>query len=382
MKCPKCGSVNNTPIKLKDGRSGAQCNDCGCKMAVKKKVELESPAVVQSEPVSASSSVMNSIEEKSKESFVKRLKTWIKNPISIASTSINGVLLIICIVLVIISVSNIKSNDTEIQSYALANGYILADFDKFNSPAEENGLGNTKIYFSGKVKELTKVGTYNVALIEENENPENTWGIMFFDNDIYEKFAKGKNVVVFGYYQGYSDKYNAPFVFYYNGFIDGKWYEYDDTLGIFNALSNENSSNLVVDGEFVADKDEMVDAINTIDGVVYSPLKFEGDETDFYVGQITDDVKCTIVCDTNGQAIKAIQVETNADGAYDAGNFFVNLMKLFDSENYEKNSERLIEKLDLENIKQGDVNNCVISDMFYSCDYSKENKLILSVLPA
>lgn len=39
MKCPKCGSTNNTPTRLKDGRDGAQCNDCGCKMVTKKKVE-------------------------------------------------------------------------------------------------------------------------------------------------------------------------------------------------------------------------------------------------------------------------------------------------------------------------------------------------------
>lgn len=386
MNCPQCGSGNTIHVKLEDGEETVQCNDCGTKMTVQKSVSVNNTLNKVTEISKIQTSMGTAKRMFTKDSVSKKIdavKVWIKNPISIIFAVTSCVLLVVSIVmLILLCNSDISAND-EVKNYALTNGYELADFDKFNSPAEENGLANTKIYFYGKIKDLTKAGTYNVALLEEIDNPQNVWAVMFFDNDNYSKFSQGKKAIVFGYYQGYSSSFNVPFLFYSNSYIDGKWYEYEDTLGIFNVLENQKTSNLIINGEFAVDKDGMVDAINTINNVVYIPIELEGGDLTLYAGQVAEGVKCTIVCDDSGEKIKAVQIESKADSSssYNAGAFLSNLIKLFDSDNYEKNIDRLLEKIDFDNLRYGDTKSCVISDMFYNCDYTQKDKIIISIMP-
>ncbi|MBQ1413220.1 MAG: hypothetical protein IIY93_08535 [Clostridia bacterium] len=144
--------------------------------------------------------------------------------------------------------------------------------------------------------------------------------------------------------------------------------------------TNVLQSTLIEDGKFTVTKDEMVEAINTIDSVVYVPMEFKSENEFFYSGQITNGVKCNIVCNTDGKTIRAIQVLSESATAKDAGEFFGNLICILDPDNKAKNLTKILEKWDMENLKDGDTVSCVIDDMYYSCDYSLADQVVMTVM--
>lgn len=277
MKCTKCGSSNVTELSPKDNHRRIICNDCETIMISKKTIApvsdeemgvtnvrpaLNKESNIESDsnivPVSNFASESNtaplstlSIDKKLSATtkisakvnlILQKSKVWIKNPISMVSTGLNIGLVILCFMLLLLFNDATPSVDDEIKNYATINGYELADFDKFNSPAKENGLENTKVYFSGKIKEQTKVDSLNVTFVADSNNSNNTWGIIFLDNYIYSQFEKGNKATVFGYYMGYSETYKTPFVYYANGYMNSNWYEYDDSLGILKSLVTDSST--------------------------------------------------------------------------------------------------------------------------------------------
>lgn len=268
MRCFKCGSSDIIRVKIDDGTEIIQCNDCGAKMTIEKN-DNEKPVLEEKEsmtelkvvapPKAKTVSPVNQMVKKM-QPVLNDVKVWIKNPVSIVSVVINGVLLMLSVVLLVLCCNTGTSAKDEIRDYAVANGYQQADFDKYNSPAEENGLGNSKVYFSGKVKELTKVENYKIALIQDETNTKGVWGVLAFDNNIYSRLKENTKVTVFGYYSGFSNAINAPVVYYANGYINGNWYEYDDILGLFNSLDNtsskEDSDSVIVDYDDVSSEEE------------------------------------------------------------------------------------------------------------------------------
>jgi len=95
-------------------------------------------------------------------------------------------------------------------------GYEEADFDKYNSPASENGLGGAKIYIRGTLTDteiLSAQGTQTIlGYITDNE--DNDWLIKMHcvpivSEDYYDD-AIGKEVVVRVIYDGYSGVKEMP----------------------------------------------------------------------------------------------------------------------------------------------------------------------------
>lgn len=97
-------------------------------------------------------------------------------------------------------------------------GYEKAEFEKYNSNASENGLGDTRIYFSGKITKteiLNADGTTSIlGYVEDDTN--NTWLVQLhfvpavsetqFDSVI------GKPIVLRGVYTGFSGTKKLPVV--------------------------------------------------------------------------------------------------------------------------------------------------------------------------
>lgn len=89
--------------------------------------------------------------------------------------------------------------------------YVGGSYEKYNSYASENGLGDTKIYVKGTVLNTEDTSTEDVPQIQMIVEQEdgNRWcvGVAYVDDlgDIV-----GKEIRAFGIYLGFSDKFNVP----------------------------------------------------------------------------------------------------------------------------------------------------------------------------
>lgn len=92
-------------------------------------------------------------------------------------------------------------------------GFEVAEYDKFNSYASENGLGGTLICVKGKVLNQTKIEETDseipllAIVIEQTDG--NRWSVSV-TSETEIKEIQNKNVRVFGTYQGFSDFVNLP----------------------------------------------------------------------------------------------------------------------------------------------------------------------------
>lgn len=96
-------------------------------------------------------------------------------------------------------------------------GFELADFEKCNSPASENGLGGAKIYLQAKLDDVDVIKTGSETDIIYGFFTDNN-GYRWFGNlsaTLYDDESNytnliGNPLVVCGIYQGYSEKYKVP----------------------------------------------------------------------------------------------------------------------------------------------------------------------------
>lgn len=88
------------------------------------------------------------------------------------------------------------------------------DYEKFNSPASENGLDGTLIYIDGKVLNQTKISDSEdpiLSIVIEQEDG-NRWSVSIASDSEIEEI-QGKNVRAFGMYMGFSDVVNLPAIY-------------------------------------------------------------------------------------------------------------------------------------------------------------------------
>ena len=127
------------------------------------------------------------------------------------------------------SVSGVSDDTTE-KYYDIpagfTKGYEQAEFEKYNSPAEENGLGGSKIWIEGTVENVfTSSGASAANIIIEDDNK---WLVILDSEDeesTYEEL-EGNVVCMVGVYEGFSDVYQQPTM-------------------ILNKLFDENSGDII-----------------------------------------------------------------------------------------------------------------------------------------
>ncbi len=90
--------------------------------------------------------------------------------------------------------------------------YERADFEKFNSPADENGLGGTKIYIDGILDDISS-DSLIYATLSDGQNKWSLWcggedGAM--DPITFKKTFQGQHVRVFGIFNGFSESKKMP----------------------------------------------------------------------------------------------------------------------------------------------------------------------------
>lgn len=119
-----------------------------------------------------------------------------------------------------------KDEYTEVKSRldSMTDGYEYPEYEKFNSPAKENGLGETKLYFIGKIVELEwKYGTRH-AIVEADGG---RWLVIFYSEVFTSTFdiesLNNETIAFWGTYLGFSEVVELPAVFceafVYNGNI-------------------------------------------------------------------------------------------------------------------------------------------------------------------
>lgn len=95
-------------------------------------------------------------------------------------------------------------------------GYEEAKFEKYNSYASDNGLGNTPIWIEGNLDNVSKVGSGDSAVFMGQVllDDDNLWlvaldGCIVSDKKTYSELIDHR-VCIAGIYQGFSDVYEAP----------------------------------------------------------------------------------------------------------------------------------------------------------------------------
>lgn len=104
--------------------------------------------------------------------------------------------------------SGASADETKEPEYI--DGFEVAEYDKFNSYASENGLGGTLICVEGKALNQTKHDSNPpvVNIIIEQEDG-NRWCVgIVSESEIME--IDDKNIRAYGTYQGFSDVFNVP----------------------------------------------------------------------------------------------------------------------------------------------------------------------------
>ena len=88
--------------------------------------------------------------------------------------------------------------------------YEKADFNKFNSTAEENGLGNTLIYLDGSFDSVDYLNG-NLCYAFFTDRNKNKWLLNFGANTVdIEHNLANKNLRIFVLYTGFSELYDMP----------------------------------------------------------------------------------------------------------------------------------------------------------------------------
>ena len=106
---------------------------------------------------------------------------------------------------------------------AFTKGFEHAKFDKFNSPAKENGLGKTLVWMRGKFKKYAETefeldGDISRMSLIFLEDEDGTW-MCTFESSLFNsefdriKELEGDEIIVKGVYEGYSGVYDKPAVF-------------------------------------------------------------------------------------------------------------------------------------------------------------------------
>lgn len=104
--------------------------------------------------------------------------------------------------------NNLEQETTEAYK---RDGYEYADFERFNSYAEDNGLSETKIFIKGTVKSVANFESYCVLSVISEDNGR--WACSYINLECTEKIKEifdEKEIICFGEYRGYSDVFLMP----------------------------------------------------------------------------------------------------------------------------------------------------------------------------
>lgn len=187
--------------------------------------------------------------------------------------------------------SNNQTSDSSNPVHEPIDKYIYPEYQKFNSPAKENGLGNTNVYLDGTITDVFQLNSLTIGTLNDSDNE---WSIGLGDDSVYSKYKSlllNKPVRVFGIYRGLSAKTSLPTILAEKIIVENK------TIYL-NELANEESSNSATETiteESTTQISETLHELYNDDRITLSfyqmhEYKYDPDETriEFFVENKTD----------------------------------------------------------------------------------------------
>ncbi len=369
MKCKKCGNevVEGQKFCAVCGsKSDEQSTDC---------FEAESQSIGK-ETKSSVKELLKGVKDKVAV-FVKQLFENLKNnPIQFVAVTVVAAILTSAVVAPVSACSksttamNILDSD-DARLYAYDNEYDFGNYDKYNSPASENGMEGVKVYIKGTIEKMEKIDSFNYALVSEDNAPENKWTVLFIEEEIKEPFEIGMTADFFCYYSGFSDVTETPAVYFEKAILDGEWVVYDDQLGVLSMIANSPEV-IIKNGGFIHGEIGTLNKLSRLfdcdffvtpvkgNGILYRQ-KFVSDYTSVILYSIEKD---------NDNAPSMVSVVCDniiSDGAaYDFGTQIgVLLTAIFDEEELEENAEKLNKELKIESMYEGMSTICVVDGISF-----------------
>lgn len=124
-------------------------------------------------------------------------------------------------------------------------GFEYAPFEKYNSYASDNGLGNTKVYIIGEVTKIDNHEGASYGIVKTNDGE---WNIIFglTSSEELKQLYLNKNIYAFGLYTGYSNVLKSPSIMLERVQCDGNTKLYNQLSDLAQITepqtSNDNKS--------------------------------------------------------------------------------------------------------------------------------------------
>lgn len=152
----------------------------------------------------------------------------------------------LCMMMSLYTFCSCQSNtdlDTSIETVLSENveGYEKAEFDKYNSYAEENGLSGTKVFIYGEVTKISSIDDAAYAMVKTSDGE---WNVIFgySSTDELKDLYLHKGIYAIGAYTGFSEKLKSPSIVLDRVQCDGNTKSYNQ-LSDFMQITTESTSN-------------------------------------------------------------------------------------------------------------------------------------------
>jgi hypothetical protein len=145
-------------------------------------------------------------------------------------------------------------------------GYQYAEFEKYNSYAKDNGLGDTLVYIKGEVKSV--YDHENTCMLSVVSEDGGRWAVGFLAvgySDEIKELLDEKSVVCFGDYRGFSDVFQMPAIVADKVEVDNKTYNVVDLLNLSVAPQDQLENQFVYNK--VDDVEIIYESIHTRQGI-------------------------------------------------------------------------------------------------------------------
>ena len=167
----------------------------------------------------------------------------------------------LCMMMSLYTFCSCQSNtdlDTSIETVLSENveGYEKAEFDKFNSYAEENGLSGTKVFIYGEVTKISSIDDVAYAMVKTSDGE---WNVIFGyrSTDELKDLYLHKGIYAIGAYTGFSEKLKSPSITLDRVQCDGSTKSYNQISDFMQFTTEPTSNNTDSKKSYVLETDQI-----------------------------------------------------------------------------------------------------------------------------
>ena len=135
---------------------------------------------------------------------------------------------------------------------------------------------------------------------------------------------------------------------------------------------NQSATNLIVDGKFILNKDQLIEQINALPDVRYKCDKSLIDEKAYYSGDIQEGIDLTIVCDQDKTTVNGLIIVSKNEYAHEGGAFLGSLFHILFPNDYDEKIDEFLDKADIDEMRYGDTHSCYIENVFFTIEMTSE----------